>query len=82
MKDDKKSEQIFVFEESSVSILQAEIINSEQPAPATTASVKFMITIQDEKDLLNLGYSQEFIRKITPQEAMEIIQAALKAPAD
>jgi hypothetical protein len=41
-----------------------------------------MITIQDEKDLLDLGYSQAQIEKIKPQEASEIIQAGMKAVQD
>lgn len=44
-----------------------------------TASVKFMITIQDEKDLRNLGYSQEQIEKMKPEAASEILQAGTKA---
>ena len=43
-----------------------------------TASVKFMITTQDEKDLRDLGYSQEQIDKIKPQEAAEILKAGAK----
>ena len=39
-----------------------------------TASVKFMITMQDEKDLRNLGYSQAQIDKIKPQEAVDILK--------
>lgn len=44
-----------------------------------TASVKFMITMQDEKELCKLGYSQEQINKIKPQEVFEILQARTKA---
>lgn len=40
-----------------------------------TASVKFMITMQDEKDLRKLGYNQEQINKIKPHEVVEILQA-------
>lgn len=44
-----------------------------------TASVKFMITNKDECDLRNLGYSQEFIDRITPHEAAKLIQSGTKA---
>ena len=44
-----------------------------------TASVKFMITMQDEKELCKLGYSQEQINRIKPQEVVEILQARTKA---
>jgi hypothetical protein len=81
LKDDYDSEQEFVFDASTVSILQTIFFNSEQPVLATTARVKFMISRQDEKDLLKLGYSQEVIEKLKPQEAMDIIQAGLKATA-
>ncbi|MDD2364632.1 MAG: hypothetical protein PHN84_00565 [Desulfuromonadaceae bacterium] len=39
-----------------------------------SASVKFMITAQDEKELREIGYSQEQINRITPQEAENIIR--------
>jgi hypothetical protein len=40
-----------------------------------TASVKFMITMQDESDLQGLGYSKAQIDKLKPQEAADILQA-------
>lgn len=40
-----------------------------------TASVKFMITMQDEEGLRKLGYSQAEIDKIKPQEALDILRA-------
>ena len=43
-----------------------------------TASVKFMITKQDEIGLRGLGYSESQIDKIKPQEAAEILKAAMK----
>lgn len=43
------------------------------------ASVKFMITRQDEKGLLELGYSQIQINRIKPQEACDILLAGTKA---
>jgi hypothetical protein len=44
-----------------------------------TASMKFMITMQDEKDLLDLGYSAEQIWKMKPQEAGDILMSVAKA---
>lgn len=44
-----------------------------------TACVKFMITIQDELDLHNLGYSKTQIDKLKPHEAADILQAGTKA---
>ncbi len=46
------------------------------------ASVKFMITIQDKKNLSTLGYSQSQIDKMKPQEAENILKTASKAPAE
>lgn len=76
MKDDKNSEHVFIFNALSESFLQTLFSDSELAKPIKTASVKFMLTKQDERDLLRLGYSQEFIEKVRPQEAMNIIQAA------
>jgi hypothetical protein len=47
-------------------------------APVKAASVKFMITAQDEKELRELGYSQTEIDKIRPQDAADILKAAGK----
>ncbi len=77
MKDDPEHKH-FVFDESATSLIQALLSCPGEPSPATTASVKFMITLQDERDLLNLGYTQEQITKLTPREAMDIIQAGTK----
>ena len=44
-----------------------------------TASVKFMITIQDENDLRDLGYSQAQIDKMKPQEARDLLQSGTEA---
>ncbi len=44
-----------------------------------TASVKFMITKQDETELNRLGYSAAQINTIKPQEAADIILAGTKA---
>lgn len=44
-----------------------------------TASVKFMITMQDEKELRDLGYSQTQIDTLKPQEAEDILRAGAKA---
>lgn len=46
---------------------------------STTGSVKFMITIQEEKELRDLGYSQAQINVLKPQEAGDILKAARKA---
>jgi hypothetical protein len=43
-----------------------------------TAGVKFMITAQDEKDLRELGYSEEQINKLKPEEAARIIKAGAR----
>ena len=53
--------------------------NSNTKAFTKAASVKFMITIQDEADLLTLGYSKAQIDALKPQEAANIIQAGTKA---
>lgn len=44
-----------------------------------TASVKFMITMQDEKELTDLGYSQAQINNLKPQEVENILKAGAKA---
>ena len=51
----------------------------ERASLAGTASVKFMITAQDERDLRQLGYSQEQIDKFRPQEAADILRAGAAA---
>jgi hypothetical protein len=53
------------------------LVTSEQNT-SKSASIKFMLTSQDEKNLLNLGYSQTQIDKFKPQEAAEIIRAGKK----
>ncbi len=45
-----------------------------------TASVKFMITLQDGRDLLALGYCRSQIEKMKPQEAAEILLSGKKSP--
>ncbi|OGU13183.1 MAG: hypothetical protein A2076_07885 [Geobacteraceae bacterium GWC2_53_11] len=48
-----------------------------------TASVKFMITMQDEMELRGLGYSQAQIDTLKPQEAEDILRAGAKvSPAE
>jgi hypothetical protein len=47
-----------------------------------TASVKFMITLEDEKNLGELGYSQAQIGKMKPNDAAEILQAGARAVAE
>jgi hypothetical protein len=61
------------FDAESIAMLQS-LFN----AP-TSASVKFMITRREEKTLLDLGYSQECINKLTPQEAADIILASTRS---
>ena len=53
----------------------AQDFNAAFKAQEKAASVKFMITTQDEKDLRDLGYSQTQIDKIRPQEAADILKA-------
>ena len=72
-----------VFDPKAVSILQAIFNPVNPPVPeevqAKKASVKFMITSQDEEELRILGYSRAQIHRIKPQEAAEILQAGRKA---
>lgn len=49
---------------------------------ATTASVKFMITTQDEKELLALGYTQAQIDRLKPEEAADILKEGRKPSHD
>jgi hypothetical protein len=76
-----------MFDPKAVSILQSIFKRTGNEATpeegaAKTASVKFMITLQDEEDLRKLGYSQAQIHKLKPQEAKEILQAGKKAEQD
>ena len=80
MKDDDNSiSNLVMFNGNAISILQAVFNYPEEPAPAECvskkASMKFMLTMQDEKDLQNLGYSQAQINNIKPQEAEDILKA-------
>ena len=80
MKDDDNSiSNLVMFNGNAISILQAVFNYPEAPAPAEClskkASMKFMITLQEEKDLRILGYSQAQINKIKPQEAEDILKA-------
>ena len=63
--------------ESSDSVLKGTTENKE--VFSRTASVKFMITKQDEMELRILGYSNLQIDKIKPQEAVDIILSGTKA---
>jgi hypothetical protein len=77
----------YIFDPSAVSILQGifqpATVEAAKPAQGDgsdkAASVKFMITMQDESDLRNLGYSQPQIDKMKPEEAREIITTGKKA---
>lgn len=54
----------------------------ESEAGAKTASVKFMITAQDEEELRRLGYAQAEIDRLKPQEAADIISAGTRPARD
>ena len=55
-----------------------ETADGASEACSNTASIKFMITSQDENNLLNLGYSQTQINKLKPQEVADILKNAEK----
>ena len=61
------------------SIFTGAVDSSMVEGLTNTASVKFMITKQDEEDLRHLGYSASEINSIKPQEAADIILAGTKA---
>lgn len=67
-----------IFDMDELSALQS-IFNSSDSLNSKSASVKFMITIQDEADLQSLGYSKAQIDTFKPQEAEDLIQAGIKA---
>jgi len=67
-----------VFDSNALSVLDS-IYKSLESVDQKTASVKFMITKQEEADLKALGYSKEQIDRLKPQEAANIIQSGLKA---
>jgi hypothetical protein len=87
--DDAKHDQV-IFDPKATSILpslfsisdleeiNAILNNTNKESFSKTASVKFMITLQDERDLCRLGYSKEQIDKLKPQEAVDIIEAGMK----
>lgn len=67
-----------MFDMRAVSILQGVFNSTVEPAEecfSKTASLKFMITNQDEESLRNLGYSRSQIDKFKPQEAEDILKA-------
>jgi len=55
------------------------IYKSLESVDQKSASVKFMITLQEEADLRALGYSTEQIRKLKPQEAEDILKSGINA---
>lgn len=61
---------------------QAPVNPVTDEGPAKTARVKFMITMQDEKNLRDLGYSQAQIDTFKPQEAEQILRVGTKAEPD
>jgi hypothetical protein len=67
-----------LFDTDALSALQS-IFNSSDSVGSKSASVKFMITLQDETGLQNLGYSKEQIDQMKPQEAENILKAGIKA---
>lgn len=79
--DDTSKRGNVVFDTSAVSILQMMMDapggSALENASSKSASVKFMITIQDERDLAALGYGQEQINRLKPQEVEEIIRRGL-----
>ena len=84
-RNDDIGRELGMFDAEAVSILQSVFECSghgdvdKHEGLSKTARVKFMITIQDEIGLRNLGYSQAQIDKIKPQEAMDILQSGTKA---
>jgi hypothetical protein len=46
---------------------------------STTASVSFMITQQQKEKLRGLGYSEERIREMKPEDAHAILKEGIKA---
>ncbi len=81
------SASVFLSAFKSIGIEQIEISGNEQDdstegitsdEPETcpkSASVKFMITRQEESALQKLGYSQEQIYRLKPHEAAKILKA-------
>lgn len=90
-KTEKKADKDFVFaaemfNANDMFVLQSIIDTASNGALqekniSKTASVKFMITLQDQKELRTLGYTQEQIDKIKPQDASDIIQKRIKSIA-
>jgi hypothetical protein len=66
-----------LFDLDALSTLQS-IFDSSEAVGSKSASVKFMITIQDVADLYSLGYSKEQIDQFKPQEAADILKAGKK----
>lgn len=67
-----------LFDIDALSSLQS-IFDSADSAGSKSASVKFMITSKDESDLQLLGYSNEQINQLKPQEAEDILKSGTKA---
>ncbi len=67
-----------LFDIDALSTLQT-IFDSAESVGSKTASVKFMITLQDEADLRSLGYSKEQIDQLKPQDAEDILKSGTKA---
>ncbi len=55
------------------------IYKSLESVGSKSASVKFMITLQEEADLTALGYSKEQINKLKPLEAEDILKSGINA---
>ena len=73
--NDKRN--LVVFDPISASILEGISSYHEEKSASKSASVKFMITMQDKENLRRLGYSQAQIDKLKPQEAETIIKAGI-----
>ena len=69
------SDSIFKFNPEMGNILDA-VFGGAPSTEGATASIKFMITRQDEDDLMALGYTPEQISAMTPQQAREILLGA------
>ena len=79
--DNNSEEFVFdsaLFDLNALSALD-NIYKSLESVEPKSASVKFMITLQEEADLTALGYSKEHIRMLKPQEAEDILKSGTSA---
>jgi hypothetical protein len=66
-----------LFDSNALSALNSIDISMES-IDQKSASIKFMLTIKDEADLKALGYSNEQIDRLKPQDAADIIKSGTK----